>query len=260
MTTQSTGRPAAASRGGGRGGRAGRGDGRSRGRSGDQGNIRIDGQGGQGSEVNDGVDGVPDFSTIIAHQLQNLLPTIVAQVGSQGRGQENGRNQNGDAVNNNIQGDVSRGCTYKEFLACNAKEYDGKGGAIVYTYWIEKMESVQDMSGCKGRQKVKYTAGSFVGKALRSGTLESTHEVEKRPLITPWSGLAMLRILIGMVAATEPKTIQKVVQLAGTLTDEALRNGSIKKNHEKRRNRGEPSKDKNEREDNKRTRTGNAFA
>ncbi|GKA40447.1 putative reverse transcriptase domain-containing protein [Tanacetum coccineum] len=64
----------------------------------------------------------------------------------------------------------------------------------------------------------------------------------------------------GMVAATEPTTIQKVVQIAGTLTDEALRNVSIKKNPEKRGNRGEPSKDRNGRDDNKRTRTGNAFA
>ncbi|GJU19338.1 putative reverse transcriptase domain-containing protein [Tanacetum coccineum] len=63
-----------------------------------------------------------------------------------------------------------------------------------------------------------------------------------------------------MVASTEPKTIQKAVQLAGTLTDEALRNGPIKKNHEKRGNVGEPSKDRNGMEDNKRTRTGNAFA
>ncbi|GJX45216.1 putative reverse transcriptase domain-containing protein [Tanacetum coccineum] len=63
-----------------------------------------------------------------------------------------------------------------------------------------------------------------------------------------------------MVAATKPKTIQKVVQLASTLTDEALRNGSIKKNTEKRGNRGQPSKDRNRRDDNKRTRTGNAFA
>nr|GEY55044.1 hypothetical protein [Tanacetum cinerariifolium] len=51
--------------------------------------------------------------------------------GDQGRGQRDGRNQNGDAINVKIQGDVSRGCTYKEFLACNPKEYDGKGGAIV---------------------------------------------------------------------------------------------------------------------------------
>ncbi|GKD48019.1 hypothetical protein Tco_1276995 [Tanacetum coccineum] len=117
----SVGRPATASLGGGTGGRAGRGGGRTRGRSSDQVNGRIDGQdgqvGGQGSEVNDSVNGVPDFSTIIAQQLQNLLPTIVAQVGDQGRGQGNSSNQNGDVVNDNIRGDVSRGYTYKEFLA-----------------------------------------------------------------------------------------------------------------------------------------------
>ncbi|GJR19066.1 putative reverse transcriptase domain-containing protein [Tanacetum coccineum] len=50
------------------------------------------------------------------------------------------------------------------------------------------------------------------------------------------------------------------MQLAGTLTDEALRNRSIKKNPKKRGNVREPSKDMNRREDNKRTRTGNAFA
>ncbi|GKD76121.1 putative reverse transcriptase domain-containing protein, partial [Tanacetum coccineum] len=62
-----------------------------------------------------------------------------------------------------------------------------------------------------------------------------------------------------MVAATEPKTIQKVVQIFGALTNEAIRNGSIK-NVEKRGNVGESSKDKNGRDDNKRTRTVNDFA
>ncbi|GJS97449.1 putative reverse transcriptase domain-containing protein [Tanacetum coccineum] len=63
-----------------------------------------------------------------------------------------------------------------------------------------------------------------------------------------------------MVAATELTTIRKAVQIVGTLTDEAIRNGSLKKNHEKRENSGEPSKDRNVRDNNKRTRTGNAFA
>ncbi|GJV21092.1 hypothetical protein Tco_1370112 [Tanacetum coccineum] len=36
----------------------------------------------------------------------------------------------------------------------------------VDTCWIQKIESVHDMSGCGDDQKVKYTAGSFVGKAL----------------------------------------------------------------------------------------------
>ncbi|GKF09602.1 hypothetical protein Tco_0043826, partial [Tanacetum coccineum] len=40
-----------------------------------------------------------------------------------------------------------------------------------------------------------------------------------------------------MVEATEPKTIQKAVQNSGALTDEAVRNGSIKK-VEKRGNVG----------------------
>nr|GEV55107.1 hypothetical protein [Tanacetum cinerariifolium] len=72
-------------------------------------------------------------------------------------------------------------------------------------------------------------------------------------------GLA-LQIRGMVVMTTEPSTIQKAMQIADTLTDEALRNGSIKNNTEKRGNRGEPSKDRNGRDDNKRTKTGNAFA
>ncbi|GJT58989.1 hypothetical protein Tco_1002522 [Tanacetum coccineum] len=64
----------------------------------------------------------------------------------------------------------------------------------------------------------------------------------------------------GMVAATEPTTIQKAVQKAGTLTNEAIRNGSLKKNPKIRGNSGEPSRDRNMKDDNKRTRTGNSFA
>nr|GEY67768.1 hypothetical protein [Tanacetum cinerariifolium] len=243
MTTRSAGQPAVISRGGGTGGRTGRGDGRTGGRSGDQGYGRNEGQGGQ-------VGG---------------RGGQVAQVGGQCRGQGNGSNQNGDGVNDNIQGDVGnvfenndcKGCTYKEFLACNPKEYDGKGGAIVYTRWIEKMKSVQDMSGCWDSQKMKYTAGSFVGKSLTWWNTQ-IHTRGRESSI----GLAMLRILIGFMSwlATEPKTIQKVVQIAGALTDEALRIGSIKKNPDKRGKGGEPSKDRNVRDDNKMTRTGNAFA
>ncbi|GJS28676.1 reverse transcriptase domain-containing protein [Tanacetum coccineum] len=65
--------------------------------------------------------------------------------------------------------------------------------------------------------------------------------------------------ICGIVAATKPKTMQKAVQISGALTDEAVRNGSTKK-VEKIGNMGESSKDKNSRDDNKRSRNGNAFA
>ncbi|GKA79839.1 putative reverse transcriptase domain-containing protein [Tanacetum coccineum] len=64
----------------------------------------------------------------------------------------------------------------------------------------------------------------------------------------------------GMVVATEPTTIQKAVQLAGALTDQAIRNGAIKKNPEKGGNSGELGRDRNARDDNKRGRIGNVFA
>ncbi|GJX05098.1 putative reverse transcriptase domain-containing protein [Tanacetum coccineum] len=63
-----------------------------------------------------------------------------------------------------------------------------------------------------------------------------------------------------MVAATEPTTIQKIVQKAGTLIDEAIRNGSLKKNPKKRGNNGELGRDRNVKDDNKRTGTVNSFA
>ncbi|GKA93767.1 putative reverse transcriptase domain-containing protein [Tanacetum coccineum] len=95
----------------------------------------------------------PDIAAIIAQQLQTILPQIVTQVTN------NVNNANGGNGGNN-------GCTYKGFMACNPKEYDGKGGAIALTRWIEKMENVIDNSGCAENQKVKYAASSFVNKAL----------------------------------------------------------------------------------------------
>ncbi|GKD54041.1 hypothetical protein Tco_1287428 [Tanacetum coccineum] len=101
---------------------------------------------------------------------ENLLPAMLAEIGNHG----NVQNQNGNVVNENIQENIGNvfincnrvGYLYKDFLACNPKEYNGKGGVVVLTQWIEKMESVQDMSGCSIDQKVKYTASSFVGKDL----------------------------------------------------------------------------------------------
>ncbi|GJW78213.1 putative reverse transcriptase domain-containing protein [Tanacetum coccineum] len=287
-------------------------------------NRGVEGVNGNVEGVNGGIGGAPNFSTIIAQQLQNLLPAILAQVGNQG----NVGNQNGNVVNENVQENVGNvivngsrvGCSYKEFLACNPKEYDGKVGAVVLTRWIEKIESVQDMSSCSVDQKVKYIVGSFMGKALtwwnsQICTLSRevavnmswndfkfmmieefcpSHEMQKLEtelwnhamvgaghaaytdrfhdlarlvphLVTPESRMIERYVyglapqIRGMVAATEPKTIHKVVQIFGALTDKAVRNGSIKK-VEKRGNMGEPSKDKNGRDDNKMTRTGNAFA
>ncbi|GJV60190.1 putative reverse transcriptase domain-containing protein, partial [Tanacetum coccineum] len=142
MRTRSAGRPVAESLGGGTGVRVGIGR---RGRKPREGNAeRVDELNGQGNnqglganggaeKVNKNVEvangGAPDFSTIIAQQLQNLLPAMLAQVSNRG----NVGNQNGNVVNENVQENVGNvlvngnrvGCSYKEFLACNPMEDNG---------------------------------------------------------------------------------------------------------------------------------------
>nr|GEX32617.1 reverse transcriptase domain-containing protein [Tanacetum cinerariifolium] len=143
--TRSAGRPDAESLRGGMGIRVGRGGRGKRPREGND--ERVDDLNGQGNDqgmgANRGVEGVngnvegvnkgaPDFSTITAQQLHNLLPTMLAQ-----------------SVGNVLVNGNRVGCLYKEFLACNPKEYDGKGGVVVLTRWIEKIENVMSWNDFK---------------------------------------------------------------------------------------------------------------
>ncbi|GJW16343.1 putative reverse transcriptase domain-containing protein [Tanacetum coccineum] len=256
------------SQGKGKGGRDGRGGGRGR-RPREGNDERVDDLNGQGNDqgigANGGVEGVnrnveranrgvPDFLTIIAQQLQNLLPAMLAQVGNQ----RNVENQNGNVVNENVQENVRNvlvngnrvGCLYKEFLACNPKEYDGKGGVVVLTRWIKKMENIRTLSRevavSMSRNDFKYIMIEEVCPSHEMQKLET--ELWNHAMF--WDGHAAYTNRFHELASNGDKDYAKV---------EAVRNGSIFK-VEKRGNMGEPSKDKNGRDDNKRTRTGNAFA
>ncbi|GJX74345.1 reverse transcriptase domain-containing protein [Tanacetum coccineum] len=244
-----------------------------------QGNVQGMGANGGEKGVNGNVErangGAPNFSTIIVQQLHNLLPAVLAQ----------------ENIGNVIVNGNRVGYSYKEFLACNPKEYDGKGGDVVLIRWNEKMESVHDMSGCSIDQKVKYTAGSFVGKALTWWNSQIRTLSREVIVSISWNDFKFMMIqefcpshemqkleselwnhaMVGAGHAAYTHRFHELAMLVphlvtpesrmieSALTDEAVRNGSIKK-LEKRGNVGEPSKDRSRRDDNKRTRTGNIFA
>ncbi|GJT49721.1 hypothetical protein Tco_0975878 [Tanacetum coccineum] len=79
----------------------------------------------------------------------------VEDLNGQGNDQGLGANGGVEGVNGNVE-EANRG----ERWECVSK------WQLVLTRWIEKMENVQDMSGCSNDQKVKYTAGSFMGKDM----------------------------------------------------------------------------------------------
>ncbi|GJV16285.1 putative reverse transcriptase domain-containing protein [Tanacetum coccineum] len=211
MRTRSAGQSAAESLGGGTGVRVGR-DGKGR-RPREGNDERVDNLNGQGNDQGMGANrGVKDANGNV-------------EVGNQG----NVGNQNGNVVNENIQENVGNaivngnrvGCSYKDFLACNPKEYDGKGGAIVFTCWIKKMESVHDTSGSSIDQKVKYNAGSFAKFC-------PSHEMQKLESEL-WN-----HAMVGAGHATYTDRFHELARLvlhliSDALTDEAVRNGLIKK-------------------------------
>ncbi|KAI3762612.1 hypothetical protein L1987_53049 [Smallanthus sonchifolius] len=60
----------------------------------------------------------------------------------------------------------NRKCTYKAFLSCNPRSFNGTEGAVGLMRWVEKMESVIDISECTADCMVKYSTCTRTDKAL----------------------------------------------------------------------------------------------
>ncbi|GKB21782.1 putative reverse transcriptase domain-containing protein [Tanacetum coccineum] len=230
MRNQSASLSATESLGGGTGVRVGRGGRGKRPREGND--ERVDDLNGQGNDqglrANGGVEGANgnveganggalDFSKIIAQQLQNLLPAMLVQVSYRG----NVGNQNGNMVNENVQNNVGN------------EKVKGTGKAL--TCWNSQI--------CTLSREVAFSMSWNDFKFMTIQEFCPSHEMQK--LESEWWNHAMFGP--GHAAYTDrfhELASKGCAELFGALTDEAVRNGSIKK-VEKRRNVGEPSKDKN---------------
>nr|GEU56709.1 putative reverse transcriptase domain-containing protein [Tanacetum cinerariifolium] len=159
---------------------------------------------------------------------------MLAQLGNQG----NVGNQNGNVVNENVQKNVRNVLVNGNRIRTLSQE------VVVSMSWNDfKFMMIEEF--CPSPEMQKLETELWNHAMVEAGHAAYTNRFHE--------------LIYRMVAATEPKTMQKAMQIFGALIDEAVRNKSIKK-VEKRGNIGEPSKDKNGRDDNKITRTGNVFA
>ncbi|GJV14155.1 putative reverse transcriptase domain-containing protein [Tanacetum coccineum] len=180
----------------------------------------------------------PDIATLLAQQLQNLLPEIVNQVTASVNA--NANNGNGNGANGGNGGNGNKGCTYKSFMSCYPKEYDGKGGItggrVCPSNKMKRLKNEFWNHNMIGANHARYT--------------DRFHELAKLVphLVTPESvrikrymaGLAPE--IRGMLKETQPATIQSAILKAGILTDEAVSNGTLSKGSEKRKSVDEPAK------------------
>ncbi|GJW48946.1 putative reverse transcriptase domain-containing protein [Tanacetum coccineum] len=194
-----------------------------------------------------GVDSDLEFT-----QLQTILPQIVTQVTN------NVNNANGGNGGNN-------GCTYKGFMACNPKEYDGKGGAITLTRWIENMKNNTQVQARGREAAIGMSWNDF--KALLVEEFCPNNEMEK--LVSHLVTLESSRIkryiaglapeIRGMLRATQPTTIQSAILRDGILTDEAVSCGTLTKGNVKRKGAEESSQHGSGRNDDKRVKISKGF-
>ncbi|GJS44438.1 putative reverse transcriptase domain-containing protein [Tanacetum coccineum] len=224
-----------------------------------------------------------DVAEIIAQQLQNIIPNIVTQVTN------NLKNDNG-----NRNGGGNNGCTYKGFVVCGPRDFDGTGGAVAVkyaassfigkalTWWNTQVQArgrdaanamawndfkaLLTTEFCPSNEIEKLESEfwnhSMIG-ADHAGYTDRFHELAKLVphLVTPETKRVTRYInglpsqIRGMLRATQPATILT----AGILTDEAVRSGTLAKAGEKRKERDEASKSESVRKDEKKAKGGRGF-
>ena len=96
----------------------------------------------------------PSISTV---QLEEIIAQrIVAALSNVTR----------DGVRNEGHVGTARTCTYKDFMNCRPKIFHGNEGVVNLTRWIEKTESVFQISFCPDDCKVRFAACTFADAAL----------------------------------------------------------------------------------------------
>ena len=113
------------------------------------------------------------IAQVVAQQIAAAIPAIVAQL-NQNRNsgtipletQTQELCENLERRSESTEGSERQGCSYKTFMSCKPKEFNGKEGAVQALRWLEEIEAVIDISGCADNNKVKFATHSFKGEAL----------------------------------------------------------------------------------------------
>nr|GEV16708.1 putative reverse transcriptase domain-containing protein [Tanacetum cinerariifolium] len=78
----------------------------------------------------------------------------------------NGDNSNDSGTGRRRQMTTPRECTYNDFLKCQPMSFQATEGVVGLTRWLEKMESVFQISNCTVACQVKFASCTLQGSAL----------------------------------------------------------------------------------------------
>ncbi|GJS54591.1 putative reverse transcriptase domain-containing protein [Tanacetum coccineum] len=98
----------------------------------------------------------------------NITPESVQAMIDQAllRNSTNGDGSHSSHEDNRRNVQTARPCFYADFMKCQPLNFKGTEGVVGLTRWIEKMESVFNISGCAIENQVKFATCTLLGAAL----------------------------------------------------------------------------------------------
>nr|GFD06462.1 hypothetical protein [Tanacetum cinerariifolium] len=152
---------------------------------------------------------------------------------------------------------TARPCYYANFMKCHPLNFKGTEGAIGLTRWIEKMESIFNISGCVAENQMtnKYCPLGEVKKLeielwnlkVRDNNIPAyTNRFQELALIcTKFISNKTEKVdkyigglpdnIYGNVKSSKPKTLDEAIELANDLMDQKLRTYVERKSDGKRK-------------------------
>ncbi|GJV29673.1 putative reverse transcriptase domain-containing protein [Tanacetum coccineum] len=101
---------------------------------------------------------------------------------------------------------LTRPCFYADFMKCQPLNFKGNEGVVGLTRWIEKMESVFNISGCAIENQVKFSTCTLLSAALSLRNVDFLGQQ-----------------FYGKSSLQGPKTLDETIELANDLMDQKLR-------------------------------------
>ncbi|GJS13758.1 putative reverse transcriptase domain-containing protein [Tanacetum coccineum] len=98
----------------------------------------------------------------------NMTPESIQAMIDQAllRNSTNGDGSHSSHEDNRRHVQTARPCYYADFMKCQPLNFKGTEGVVDLTWWIEKMESIFNISGCAIENQVKFATYTLLGAAL----------------------------------------------------------------------------------------------
>nr|GEU33176.1 hypothetical protein [Tanacetum cinerariifolium] len=147
----------------------------------------------------------------------------------------NGDNRDDSKTARRRQMTTLRECTYTDFLKCQPLSFQGTEGVVSLARWLEKMESVFQISNCTVVCQVKFASCTLQGSALTWWNSHMRAVGRDVAYAMPWAALkrmitskveryigSLLDMIHGSVKASKPQSMHEAIEFATEMMDKKM--------------------------------------